>query len=208
MNKLIALDADGVIFDYRAAFARAWQKRYGYALELKEPRAFKYTQAYAIDWQGEDEAHFFNTSFTEEAYVSMPLMSGAFEALGALSAAGNVLVIVTAMGPEFLQARIKSCELHGLPIHAVHATGDKHDGTNPKAQILNALQPAVFVDDITAYFAGLADGIHRAFINYQWIDCLSRGKEIRYHSEHSNLKAFADFWIHHRGKNNHENVEE
>lgn len=194
MNKLLALDGDGVIFDYRKAFPGVWKRAFGTTIEMVEPNAYHATTAYGIQWESkEQEAEFFK-HFDEDAWSTMELMPGADEACDKLVKAGFELVIVSSMNHRFGEARLKNCELHSLPIKTVHAVKRVGD-ENPKLEILHKLKPLALVDDLVDNFEGLDPSIYRAFINYERIDCPSKGRAIPFDTWHYCLLGFADYWI-------------
>lgn len=194
--KLIVLDGDGVIFDYRKAFPGVWKRAFGTDLAMVRPNAYHADAAYGITWESEAQMQHFYSHFGEEAWSTMPLMTGADEACQLLADAGHKLVIVSSMNPAFGAARKKNCEAFGLPIEEVYAV--RRSGatdSNPKLAKLNELKPLALVDDLKANFEGL-DGIHRAFIHYGRFDCPSIGHTgAEADTTHGDLLAFAKYWL-------------
>ena len=194
-STLIVLDGDGVIFDYREAFAHVWHRAFGEKLTMVEPNAYHATRAYGVEFQDEAQKRMLEEHFTHDAWATMPLMPGAKEACERLAQSGYTLVIVSSMNPEYARARVENCEQYQLPISAVHAVKRTPADTNPKLTLLNTLEPAAFVDDLVSNFEGVDERVHRAFINYQRIDCPSAGSAVRYHTEHKGLLEFAAYWL-------------
>ncbi len=207
MNKpLIVLDADFVIFDYRHAYSMAWKALHGEELTLVDPRLYNCSKAYGIEWESSEAEEAFRSSFGEDIWLSMLLMPDAKEALERLVSAGYELVIVSAMNPTFAHARKKCCERLGLPINKVFATGKAPEGINPKKTLLNELRPVAFVDDLLVNFKDIQPTIHRALIDHQWLDCKNKSSTVEYHSTHSSLLEFANFWTEASSATRHETV--
>jgi hypothetical protein len=193
MEKVIALDGDGVVFDYRKAYPGVWKAAFGTDIIMVEPNAYHAHTAHGVQFESaEQEAQFFE-HFGEDAWATMPLMDGADEACSLLVGCGYKLVIVSSMNPKFEAARLSNCKLHGLPISEVYAVKRAGEG-NPKLQVLHDLQPVALVDDLVDNFEGLNQSIHSAFINYQRFDCPSIGRTLLSDSVHGSLLEFAKFW--------------
>lgn len=194
MKKLIALDGDGVIFDYRQAFPVVWQSAFGELLEMVQPNAYHATTAYGVEWESDAQREKFFECFDEEVWATMPIFDGVVEACELLVEAGNELVIVSSMNHNFGVARLRNCMLYSLPITEVHAVKRVKGEGNPKLEVLHKLQPDVLVDDLMDNFEGLVD-IHKAFIYYGRFDCPSLISSIKPDSCHSSLLDFAKFWV-------------
>jgi len=193
MDKVIALDGDGVIFDYRKAYPAVWKAAFGTEITMVEPNAYHAHTAYGVKFESaEQEAQFF-AHFGEEAWATMPLMEGASEACALLAECGYKLVIVSSMNPKFQDARMRNCELYGLPISDVYAVKRTGEG-NPKLPIMHELQPVALVDDLMDNFEGLQKSVHSAFISYGRFDCPSLGSDLLADSAHGSLLEFAQFW--------------
>jgi phosphoglycolate phosphatase-like HAD superfamily hydrolase len=193
-NKLLALDGDGVIFDYRKAFPVVWKAAFGAEIEMVEPNSYHAHTAYGISWESDEQKNLFFEQFGTHAWATMPLMDGADEACKLLKDAGYKLIIVSSMNPKFSQARADNCKLFDLPIDDVIAV-KRVEKENPKLAELHRLKPAALVDDLIDNFDGLDSAIHAAFINYERIDCPSRSHRIAPDSSHGSLLKFAHYWL-------------
>jgi hypothetical protein len=193
MDKVIALDGDGVVFDYRKAYPAVWKAAFGTEITMVEPNAYHAHTAYGVQFESAEQETQFFACFGEEAWATMPLMGGADEACSMLADCGYRLVIVSSMNPKFAAARKRNCELHGLPISEVYAVKRTGDG-NPKLSILHELQPLALVDDLMDNFEGLDPSIHSAFVNYRRFDCPSIDSKLLADSVHGSLLEFAQFW--------------
>jgi len=194
--KTIALDADGVLLDYNAAYRLAWQKAFGELPELRDENAY-----WAIDrWNvrhldGKDLAHF-RKYFDENYWATIPALPNAVQACEALINAGFELVCVTAVESQFEQARFKNLQECGFPISKVIATSGIGYGISPKAAALRELNPLAFVDDFLPYLRGIPIGIHAALIMREPNGTPNTGEELKLaHSLHSDLSDFASWWL-------------
>lgn len=116
-KKIFALDADGVLLNYKAAFPGVFLKAFGRPLPLVRPDAYHATTAYGLTLEpGTAEHDQFFSHFGVEDWSAMPLMPGVLAACGALHDAGYELVCVTSMPTRFEAARLANFRLHGLPI--------------------------------------------------------------------------------------------
>lgn len=195
MSDLLAIDGDGVVVDYRQAYPVVWKKAFGAELPMVRPDAYHAHNAYGIVWESPaQEEHFFR-HFDDEAWSTMPAMEGVLDACNQLVKAGHTLVCVTSMNPRFADARRQNFRTLGLPVSEVYAV-KRLDSGNPKLKVLHELGAAALVDDLLDNFEGLADAIHRAYIDYGRYDAPGIGSTfIRRHSTHSSLLDFARYWL-------------
>lgn len=102
-NPIIALDADGVLLDYNAAYRLAWERAFGQLPDLRDSNAY-----WAIDrWdvyrlEGTELAKF-RTCFDEQYWKAIPAIPNAVKACEELCSAGFELVCVSAIESD-LQA--------------------------------------------------------------------------------------------------------
>ena len=77
----------------------------------------------------------------------------------------------------------------------MHATDNVATAASPKADTLNTLKPAAFVDDYLPYFIGVDPAIHRALILRGVTGSPNTG-ELLVHtdSQHADLLEFANWW--------------
>jgi FMN phosphatase YigB (HAD superfamily) len=193
--KILAIDGDGVLVDYRKAFPGVWKKAFGTDLPLLHENAYHATTAYGIHWENaSQEAHFY-AHFDDEAWETMPAFEGAIEACESLVAAGYRLVCVTSMNPAYVEARRRNFRALSLPLEEVVAVQRKHC-LNPKLEVLHRLRPLALVDDLLDNFNGLDAGIHSALIDYKRFD--APGRElggVTARSVHGSLLEFSRFWL-------------
>ena len=195
-TSIIALDADGVLLDYNAAYRLAWQKAFGELPELRDENAY-----WAIDrWnvrrlEGKELVHF-RTFFDENYWRTIPALPNAVQACKALHNAGFELVCVSAVESQFEHARFQNLLEYGFPISKVIATSGMGNDISPKAAALRELNPIAFVDDFLPYLRGISSGIHSALIMREPNGTPNTGEELKLaHSLHSDLSDFASWWL-------------
>lgn len=143
-----------------------------------------------------DELEAFRACFDAEFWPSIPAIAGAVDACHALDEAGYDLVCVTAMEMHFEAARLRNLRSQGFPIGRVIATSSLQSGASSKAAALCELQPEAFVDDYLPYLRGIPPQVHAALVLREPNGSPNRGAELEHvHSTHSNLAAFADWWL-------------
>ncbi|OWY28516.1 HAD family hydrolase [Herbaspirillum robiniae] len=161
---LIALDADGVLLDYHAAYRDAWFRAFGVNPSLRNPLAYWPVDRWDVEILAGADLGKFRAQFDEKFWSSIPPCVGAVDACLQLRRAGFDLVCVTALEERFLGSRKENLLQCGFPIAAVYGTDGTAGDVSPKAAILEALRPMAFVDDFLPYFRGVPTGIHRALV--------------------------------------------
>lgn len=193
-NKLIALDCDGVLLDYNLAYASAWERAFGHKPTLKNPDAYWASEMWDVKELVGDELIYFRKFFDTDHWSSIPPIEAAVESVHRLVEAGFNVVCVTALDHEFGQARaanLKQCLFPEMKV----ITAPKIGLENPKAKIINQLNPIAFVDDFEPYFSSVDDGIHKALIERGFYSSSVNKKSVTTHSSHKNLKDFVDYWL-------------
>lgn len=195
-NRIIALDADGVLLDYNLGYAAAWKRAFGIYPKEVDPNAYWAQDRWDVEQLDGDRLEHFRASFDETFWESLCAMPGAIEACKDLKSAGYLLVCVTALPDRFAAARKRNLQRLGFPIELVMATGKHAEGKSPKADALNLLSPAAFVDDYLPYMAGVRPGIQRALITRDPNGSPNAGEALQsVASKHNNLKEFSDWWL-------------
>lgn len=193
---MIAVDCDGVLLDYHHAYALAWERAFGSFPKLKNKNAYWPTDRWAVGRLREERLHVFRKQFDHAFWRSMPALEGALEACQLLVAHGCKLICVTAMEPDFESHRFENLKDLGFPIEQVVATGDGATGRSPKADVLNEMRPAAFVDDFAHYFVGVDPNIHRALVTREQDGSPNVGDVLKFSdTTHTNLLDFAQWWI-------------
>jgi phosphoglycolate phosphatase-like HAD superfamily hydrolase len=196
-SKLIALDADGVLLDYNLAYASAWERTFGCRPQLRNPLAYWAMDRWTVESLQGEALQRFRSSFDAQFWSTVPAIAGAVQACEKLVAAGYELVCVSALKPEFAQARQANLKALGFHIEKVVATSNRaQPGHSPKADALAQLRPVAFVDDFLPYFQGVPAQIHAALVLREPDGSPNHGPGLdAVHSSHSNLAQFADWWL-------------
>lgn len=194
---VIALDGDGVLFDYHQAYRAAWAKAFGVIPAVRDPQAYWPLDRYEVRRVVGEEMTLFRRQFDEEFWSSIPPLSGAVDACHALATAGFELVCVTAIDPDFQAARRQNLRECGFPIDRVIATANKEaTDLSPKARVLRELKPAAFVDDYLPFLKGIPPQIHAALILREPNGSPNAGDDmVLAHSRHADLAGFAEWWL-------------
>jgi len=98
---VIALDADGVLLDYHAAYRQAWERAFGYLPASRDPMAYWPIDRWEVHHLEGVDLDKFRASFDQDFWASIPVVSGAVSACEKLCEAGYDLVCVTAMRANF-----------------------------------------------------------------------------------------------------------
>ncbi|MES2280193.1 MAG: HAD family hydrolase [Pseudomonadota bacterium] len=192
---LIALDADGVLLDYNLAYAKAWAKAMGTYPAERDPNAYWAVDRWDVERLEGERLEKFRSTFDVEFWSTIPPMESAVDACHRLHDHGYELVCVTALQDYLVDARLKNLRSHGFPIEKVFATSSVMVERSPKADILNQLRPAAFVDDYLPYMQGVDQSIHRALILREPNGSPNAGPDVgRVSSKHLNLTEFAGWW--------------
>lgn len=192
----IAIDADGVLLNYREGYGMAWERAFGKKPPIKHPEGYHATHYWDVPTLDFKEyQHFSRVGFCEEIWETMPALEGAVEACEILQEKGFELHCVTALSPKWQAARAKNLESHGFKFTAVHAVGSDADG-NPKLKKLTELKPDAFVDDYLGYMQGVPDNVWKALIDVHHHNSPNRvGSWVTLpNSRHDSLLDFAKFW--------------
>lgn len=208
-NRLIALDADGVLIDYHEGYAMAWERAFGERPRVKDPGGYHpkdYWDVPELDQAG--RIHLNERGFTREVWESMPAIAGAREACELLVNAGFELVCITALSERYRKERRQNLKNERIPVRAVHTVGHAGLG-NPKAAIIKKLSPAAFVDDYLPYLQGITGPTWKALIKGRPNNSPNTPFGFKpADSTHSSLFQFATFWLERRNAGESINVDE
>ncbi|WP_172202592.1 HAD family hydrolase [Niveibacterium sp. COAC-50] len=193
---IIALDADGVLLDYNLAYADVWERAYGVRPIERDPDAYWAKDRWDVPHLADEALSQFRRFFDEAFWSSLPAMAGAIEACQLLHDAGHELVCVTAMQPQFAQARESNLRKLGFPISRVLATGGDASRGSPKRSALEQIDAQVLVDDYLPFLVGLPEPVHRALIDRNPARSPNRGSEREtLSSSHPDLRSFTQWWL-------------
>ncbi|PRC92308.1 5' nucleotidase, NT5C type [Solimicrobium silvestre] len=195
-GSIIALDADGVLLDYNAAYRLAWERAFGLLPDLRDKNAYWAIDRWDVSRLDGMELIKFRACFDEQYWKSIPAIPNAVKACEELCSAGYELVCVSAIESQFQHARLQNLQECGFPIERVIATSGSNTGISPKAAALRELNPIAFVDDFLPYLRGIPDDIHAALIMREPNGSPNLGGELNLaHSLHPDLQAFASWWL-------------
>ena len=195
----IAIDADGVLLDYGAAYPHAWERAFGTFPQELDPKAYWPLDRWQVERLIGERLDHFRRHFDESFWSSIPAMPGALDATNALHDAGHELVCVSALDPRYEQARLRNLRQLGFPIERVIAVPHVDVVGNPKAAALTELMPAAFVDDYLPYLASLPLRIHTALLRSHATGSPNHGRGLdAVRSLHYDLADFAKWWLQNR----------
>jgi len=193
---VVAMDVDGVLLDYHQSYRDAWARAFGTLPDLRDRDAYWPMDRWAVRRLDGDELEQFRRCFDQQFWSTVPAIPGAVEACSALSRAGYRLVCVSAIGENFRDARLQNLRDAGFPIDEVIATTHEVSTENPKAAAIRGLNPIEFVDDYLPFLRDMPPKVHTALILREPNGSPNQGPELRsVCSSHSNLSAFADWWL-------------
>ena len=194
---ILALDADGVLVDLHAGYARAWQRAFGVTPAERDPLAYWPTDRWDVGRVDAEQRLLLREQFQQaELWENLPAIAGAVDACHRLYDAGYELVCVTALDERFQAARLRNLKALGFPIRRVVATGHAEGERSPKADAIAALRPVAFVDDYIAYMRGVPTEVHTALVLRAPNGSPNVGDELKLaRSLHQDLADFTDHWL-------------
>lgn len=194
---IVALDGDGVLLDYHAAYPLAWQRVFGTFPRLRDKDAYWPHDRWDVPRLEGDQLANFRAAFDDAFWSTIPPIPGALKACKQLTEAGYELVCVTALAPEFQNARRLNLESSGFPIQRVITTSSQVlDGISPKAGVIKELGAVAFVDDYLPYHQGIHIETHLALVTREPNGSPNTGDGLRVvNSTHEDLAAFAVSWL-------------
>lgn len=149
---------------------------------------------YGIDWTNRhEEKELFNQTWDSHGWRTMPVLADSVEACQLLHQAGYELICVTAMPERFVEHRLENFREHGFPIDRVISTGYHADNfyRNPKKEVIEALNPVIFVDDLRRNFKDIENVQTKfVYIDNEYHDDPCHGLDIFYHARYSTLLDF------------------
>ena len=194
---ILALDADGVLVDLHAGYARAWQRAFGVTPAERDPLAYWPMDRWDVGRVDAEQRLLLREQFQQaELWENLPAIAGAVDACHRLYDAGYELVCVTALDERFQAARLRNLKALGFPIRRVVATGHAEGERSPKADAIAALRPVAFVDDYIAYMRGVPTEVHTALVLRAPNGSPNVGDELKLaRSLHQDLADFTDHWL-------------
>jgi len=193
---VIALDADGVLLDYNAAYAKAWHKAFGVHPQERDPHAYWAADRWSVQRLEGPFLAQWKEEFDDDFWSTIPAIESALDACFQLVGNGYALVCVSALQPHFEGARLRNLRDLGFPIERVVATGPSTSGVNPKAHAVAALGAIALVDDYLPNLVGLGVNVHTALITRQPHGSPNVGPALSaVASTHRHLGEFSTWWL-------------
>jgi phosphoglycolate phosphatase-like HAD superfamily hydrolase len=193
---LIALDCDGVLLDFHLGYAAAWKRAFGVLPAERDPLAYWPIDRWAVERLGAERRPQFRAAFDAQFWSTMPPLAGALAACERLHDAGFELVCVTALDLEYEADRLRNLRGLGFPIGRVIATGNAAGERSPKADAIERLSPAAFVDDYAPFLRGVPPQVHAALVTRAPNGSPNTGADLALaHSVHDDLSGFASHWL-------------
>jgi phosphoglycolate phosphatase-like HAD superfamily hydrolase len=201
MSKIIALDGDGVLLDFHAAYRQAWARAFGTIPNIRDPQAYWPMDRWEVARLEGAELTKFREHFDHPFWTTVPPLPGAIDAYTQLVSAGFELVCVTAIAEQYQPARLQNLRNGGFPIEQVVATSYSAGDVSPKADALRALRPVAFVDDYLPFMKGIPADVHAALITRELNGSPNTGPDLDLvHSTHDDLSSFAVWWLERDGR--------
>lgn len=162
---VIAIDGDGVIFNWNDAYATLWDRCFGEKLVVKDEKAYFAMDRFKVPTLTGAAKQKFRDARDEWFWTTMPILPGAIEACQLLIQQGYELVMVTAADHSTREYRQFNLISKGVPIHKVYTVDSEVTSVSPKAKVLEELRPLVFIDDYLPYFKGIRPSIYKVLID-------------------------------------------
>lgn len=195
-SKAIALDADGVLLDYHAAYGAVWERAFGIAPTIRDSQAYWPIDRWMVEHLSGTRLAHFQAHFDASFWSTIPAIEGAVDACHALTSAGFELICITAMDADFADARLHNLRTAGFPIGRVITTERTVQGVSPKASAIASIRPVAFVDDYLPYHQGIAGLTHCALITREPNGSPNCGLGLdMVDSQHKDLSGFVEFWL-------------
>lgn len=195
INRTIALDCDGVLLDYSTAYAFLWERAFGKFPKELNPDAYSHFDRWDVKRLEGNDLKTLRAHANHIFWSTMPAIEGAIEACHDLVSMGYELICVTAIDDKHKRARLSNLKDLGFPIDVVYPTGSDFIGpVSPKAEIINKLKPAYFVDDFARYFYGVDSRLNRVLIDRNPIDSPNIGHDDLWDRSFDRLDEFVH-WL-------------
>lgn len=163
MKKYIAIDGDGVLFNYNEAGAMLYEKMYRQKLKEIHPKAYNFHIQYdLVNSKRPDFKNLIYPMFDKfNIWEKMPGIYGALEATQMMKEKGYTLICLTSMPPKYEKLHHQNALDLGYPIDhvvAVDRRAAKRSGVNnPKKEWIMENKPVAFIDDLLKNFIDMED---------------------------------------------------
>lgn len=145
---IIVIDIDGPLQDYNAAYATHWERVFGEKLVMANPRAYWAASQWNARRLKGAELDMFTKSFDEEFWATIPATEHAVKDVAFLAQDYRIMACTTS-DPKYSEVRKQRLLSQGFKIEEVFSVGKHPDSSvNPKASVINSVNPAMVIDDL------------------------------------------------------------
>lgn len=177
-TNVIALDGDGVLFNYNKGVAHLYKEVFCKDVKVKLKGAYHAHNEYDLEADGDISQkfkdHFISLFDKRDMWSRLPAIEGAKEAIDIMISKGYEVVCLTSMPPKFEQHRLQNAKLHDMGISKVIAvdrkTAKEKGISNPKKEYLKRYEPYAFVDDLMKNFTDLSEIKENRSTNLVYLD--------------------------------------
>lgn len=189
MNKLIVLDCDGVLLDYKTYYGKEYERFFGKKISISQLNSFHADNYYGITWEEKEHQQNFWNNFQ---WHNMSPLEGAVEATNILKNKGYKIIVLTSIPASAQDTRHHNLLDLKMPIDATIACGYISKG-NPKKEYIEVLNPHYFVDDLASNFKGLKGNTKNILIEGLYHDCPNKEvlPHVKIHKKFNSLRDFA-----------------
>lgn len=162
MKRLAILDIDGVLLDYREAYRIKCCSFFKKEPAIKDINAFMCHEYFDIPTLSGQDLEDFHSHNYEDFWRSMPPMPNVIRAVHGLSFLGYNMIAVSAAPIDSSKFRYHNLINLGFLIDDVICVGE--GSPNPKKDIINKLNPEIFIEDHLPYLEGINEHIKLGYI--------------------------------------------
>lgn len=164
-SNVIALDGDGVLFNYNLGVADLYKEVFCKEPKLKMKGAYHVTNEYELSSEemtaGSFSDHLHSFFNKRGLWQRLPAMEGAKEAVDIMVEKGYEVICLTSMPPEYEKQRLANARLHNINISSVKAVDRAHAKAkginNPKLDYIQNYEPYAFIDDLLKNFLDMEE---------------------------------------------------
>lgn len=195
-QKIIVLDCDGVLVDYKKTYGTVWNQFFNDNITVKNPNSYFVENYYGVTLDESRQKDFFDY-FNKYGWSLMTPLDQAVEATHSLREAGYKILVVTSISKIAQELRHQNLLDLGFAVDATIATGLHCNNINPKKTYIETLNPEYFVDDFIHNFHDIHNKTHMVLVDFDADDSPNRNiqEAIKLHSTHNSLWEFVNTHI-------------
>lgn len=156
-NNIIMVDCDGVLLDFNKGFAQSYYKLFNKHLSVVRENAYAAVREFGLEEYGNYK--YFTKLFEKNninIWEKLPELKNAVNPINRLIDKGYDVRCLTSMNPKYEKDRLYNLQSLGFKIDIVYpvcrSTAAQKGIRNPKLEILKALKPIAFIDDLLTNF--------------------------------------------------------